>query len=264
MSQPAIFVSHGAPDIVIKQSDARTFLEQDLPRYLQMPDAIVIVSAHFEASGAQVVGDPEPEMIYDFGGFSDQLYSMVYPAKGDPELAVRIEGLLKAAGIPVRTIARRGFDHGAWSPLMLMFPDADIPVVQVSVDPDRDALYHYNLGKALAPLREENILLIGSGHITHNLRAVFMAMRGGVVEPEMPAKISAFTEWLAERFSAGDRKSILEWKNHAPFSKENHPTDEHLMPLFFAFGAGGEDSQAKRLHTSTQYELLQSDVWAFS
>ena len=147
-------------------------------------------------------------------------------------------------------VPHRGYDHGTWTPLRLAFPDADIPVVQVSVDPSRDAAWHYAVGRALAPLREEGVLLVGSGHITHNLRALFPVMRGGVTaDPELVRRVNAFVAWFAERFEAGDRDAILAWRDEAPFPLDNHPTDEHLMPLFFAYGAAGPDAKAGgRMH----------------
>jgi 4,5-DOPA dioxygenase extradiol len=262
-AMPSVFVSHGGPNIVIEKSDAHDYLAT-LATRLPKPKAIVIVSAHFETDGPVVVTDPQPDMIYDFGGFSPDLYEMVYPAPGEPALAKRIAGMLADAGLNPRVAPERGYDHGAWNALLLAFPDAEIPVVQLSIDPNRDAAYHYALGKALAPLREEGILLLGSGHITHNLRAVFGAMRGGDAPyPEMTEKVNAFTEWFAEQFGKGDREAILDWRARAPFTAENHPTDEHLMPLFFAYGAAGEDAKAERTHHSRQYGFFAWDSWFF-
>lgn len=260
---PSIFVSHGGPNVVIEPSEAHDYLAT-LGTTLPRPKAIVIVSAHFETDGPVVVSDPRPAMIYDFGGFAPELYEMVYPAPGEPALAGRVARLLAEAGLEPRVAPERGYDHGTWNTLILAYPEADIPVVQLSVDPRRDARYHYALGKALAPLREEGVLLIGSGHITHNLRAIFGAMRHGQsLDPELPGKIEAFTEWFADRFAAGDTEAILDWKDKAPFVAENHPTDEHLMPLFFAYGAGGEKPEAERAHHSRQFGFFAWDSWLF-
>lgn len=264
MSLPSIFISHGAPDLVLQKSEAANFL-RNLPNILDTPKAIVIVSAHFEASGAKVVSDPNPETIYDFGGFDPSLYQMTYPAKGDPQLANRVFDHLKSAGIDSELVSNRGFDHGVWSPLSLVYPQADIPIVQVSIDPSRDAKYHYELGKALAPLRHEDILLIGSGHITHNLRAVFSVMQTGRVDAVMGEKVDAFTEWFHEQFEAGNKDAILDWRNSAPFPVENHPTDEHLMPIFFSYGASSNDEEAtaQRIHSSKQFDSFVYDVYKF-
>jgi 4,5-DOPA dioxygenase extradiol len=223
-----------------------------------------MVSAHFETDGPVVVTDPHPAMIYDFGGFQQELYEIVYAAPGEPELAMRIAHLLADAGLNPRIAPERGYDHGAWNTMVLAWPDADIPVVQLSIDPNRDAAYHYALGKALAPLREEGILLIGSGHITHNLRAIFASMRYGKdPDPELPRKIEAFTEWFAEQFEKGDREAILDWRERAPFIADNHPTDEHLLPLFFAYGAAGDSPKPERAHHFRQYGFFAWDSWFF-
>lgn len=262
-TMPTLFVSHGGPNIITDPSPARDYLSS-LSSLVGRPRAIVIASAHFETDGAVVVTDPAPGMIYDFGGFAPELYQMVYPALGEPELAMRIAHLLVDAGIETRVAPTRGYDHGSWTTMKLAFPAADIPIVQVSIDPDRDASYHYGLGRALSPLREEGVLLVGSGHITHNLRAVFGAMRHGMAaDPEMTRQVEAFTGWFAEEFANGERDRILDWKRLAPFVRENHPTDEHLMPLFFAYGAAGDRPRAERAHASRQFGFFAFDSWMF-
>lgn len=258
----SLFLSHGGPNIVTDDSAARDFLKS-LPAVIGRPKAIVIASAHFEEKGAAVVSDPAPEMIYDFGGFAPELYEMVYPAPGDPALAEKVASKLESAGIAARLIGKRGYDHGVWTPLLLAFPDADIPVVQLSIDPERDAEYHYRLGEAVAALAEEGVLIIGSGHITHNLAAVFGAMRGGARDPGAAEKVEAFTGWLAEKLMARDTAALLDWREAAPFAKENHPSAEHLMPLFFAYGAGGAASRPERIHASRQYGFFAFDAWLF-
>lgn len=262
-SMPTLFISHGGPNIVIDDMPARDYLT-GLSRLLPRPKAIVVMSAHFETDGVAVVTDPKPGMIYDFGGFAPELYRMVYPAPGDPALAEKVLGLLNDAGLKPQKIERRGYDHGTWTPLLLAFPEADIPVVQASVDPRRDAAWHYSVGRALAPLREEGVLLIGSGHITHNLRALFPVMRSGAKpDSRLVEQVNAFTGWFAEKFATGDREAILEWKKRAPFPAENHPTDEHLMPIFFAYGAAGEAPRAERAHASKQLGFFAYDSYLF-
>lgn len=263
-SMPTLFISHGGPNIVLDDTPARTYL-QNLPALLPAePEAIVVVSAHFETDGVAVVTDPNPTTIHDFGGFAPELYKMVYPAKGDPELAEAIVERLEKAGLDPHTYEKRGYDHGTWTPLLLAFPDARIPVVQVSIDPRRDAAWHYGIGKAIGDLRREGILLIGSGHITHNLRAFFTVFRHGVlVDPVLADKVDAFTNWFADRFAEGDRDAILNWKERAPFPVENHPTDEHLMPIFFAYGAAGEAAKPERVHASKQMGFFAFDSYLF-
>lgn len=263
-AQPTIFVSHGGPTIVIEDTPARDHLRELAQTLPVRPKAIIIASAHFETEGAAVVSDPAPGMIYDFGGFPQELYEMVYQAPGDPALAERVKTMLEENGIETRLVDQRGYDHGTWTTMKLAFPEADIPIVQVSIDPSRDAEYHYKLGAALAPLREEGVLLVGSGHITHNLRAVFNAMRGtATVDPEMAGKVSAFTEWFARTLESDDKEAVLHWDSRAPFVKDNHPSDEHLMPIFFAYGAAGPDAHATRIHDSRQFGFFAFDCYRF-
>ena len=263
MTQPSLFISHGGPNIVTDESEARRFLES-LPKLIERPSAIVVASAHYETRGTEVVADPKPGMLYDFGGFAEELYEMKYAAPGDPILAGRVATLLEENNLECRVINERGYDHGTWTPLILAFPEADIPVVQLSIDPSKDARYHHALGKALAPLRDDNVLLIGSGHITHNLRDVFSVMRSGVQPtPRMKEQVGAFLGWFVDRFAVGDHAALMDWENRAPFVSENHPTTEHLMPLFFAYGAGGSEAKATRIHDSRQFGFFAFDSWMF-
>ncbi|MEP9371483.1 class III extradiol ring-cleavage dioxygenase [Mesorhizobium sp. KR1-2] len=262
-TMPTLFVSHGGPDIVIKDTPARHYLET-VSNLVPRPKAIMVMSAHFETHGVTVVTDPKPEMIYDFRGFPAELYEMVYPAPGAPALAERVLSLLEDAGLSPARIGKRGYDHGTWTPMKLAFPDADIPIVQVSIDPNRDAAWHYAVGNALSPLREEGVLLVGSGHITHNLRAFFSTMRQGMaVDPELPGKVRAFTQWFAQKLAANDTQALLDWKRQAPFPADNHPTDEHLMPIFFAYGAAGASPRAERVHDSVDHGFFANDSYLF-
>lgn len=260
---PTLFISHGGPSIVLEDKPATHYLRH-LPDFVGRPDAILVVSAHFETDGVSVVTDPAPGMIYDFRGFAPELYAMVYPAPGDPALAAKAFVLLESAGLKPGVIEQRGYDHGTWTSLMLAFPKADIPVVQVSIDPHRDARWHYQVGRALSALREEGVLLIGSGHITHNLRAFFTVLRqGAAVDPALAQQVQAFTGWFAERLAEGDVEALLDWKERAPFPTENHPTDEHLMPIFFALGAAGEGALGTRVHDSIDFGFFANDSYLF-
>lgn len=256
ISQPALFISHGAPDLALGASPARAFLESLGPR-LERPDAIVIVSAHHEAQGGPSVRAPGRfRTWHDFGDFDRRLFEVRYEPAGDASLADEVTRLLAEAGMaPVRDDSDL-IDHGSWVPLSLLFPNADVPVVTVSIDPARDSRWHERIGRALAPLRRRNVLLIGSGSISHNLRAVFTA-RGG----EDRAWIDRFTGWLEEAIRTGDRERLLSAMAEAPDAARNHPTDEHLLPLFFAAGAGG--GNGVRLHHSYDRELLAMDAFAF-
>ncbi len=263
-TQPTIFISHGGPNIVTDDTPARTHLLNLASTLPDKPSAIVIASAHFETDGPVVVSDPSPEMIYDFGGFAPELYEMVYPAPGAPELAGRIKQMLDDAGLPARLDGKRGYDHGTWTSMKLAFPDADIPIVQVSVDPRGDAEYHHKLGKTLASLGKENILIVGSGHITHNLRVAFSVMRDGATpDPREVDKVISFTGWMKDNLEAGRTECLLDWTKQAPYPEYNHPTDEHLMPLFFALGAAGEGASATRVHDSLSFGFFAFDCYRF-
>lgn len=260
---PSLFVSHGGPNVVTDDTPARDFL-RSLSTLVERPSAIVVMSAHFETDGVAVVADPQPGMIYDFGGFSPELYEMVYPAPGSTAVAEGVLDLLDAACLAPQRVEKRGYDHGTWTPLLLGFPDADVPVVQVSVDPSRNAAWHHSVGAALAPLREEGVLLIGSGHITHNLRALFPVMRHGrPSDPVLIRQVNDFVGWFADTLAAGDTDALLDWRRRAPHVAENHPTDEHLMPIFFAHGAAGEAPRAERVHASKQYGFFAWDSYLF-
>lgn len=260
---PALFISHGSPDTVVAQSEAADWLRQmaqDLPR----PRAIVVASAHFEVSGGIVVSaDPEPETIHDFGGFAPELYAMQYPAPGEPELARRIAGDLQKAGFVARAADKRGFDHGVWVPLKLAYPDADIPVVSVSVDPNKGPEHHFRLGQALAGLGAEGVLVIGSGSFTHNLGEAFKLLRKGTRVADVPDWVEKFSEWMNERLAAGDVEALLDYRRAAPYAVENHPTDEHLLPLFVAMGAAGEHGTARLVHDSAEFGVLAMTMWRF-
>lgn len=259
--QPALFVSHGSPMIVINDTPARTFLEGLAGELPARPDAIVLFSAHHDDQIASITSAAMPETIHDFGGFPAELYAMHYPAPGKPELAGRVAELLDAAGIATRLDPQRGFDHGAWTPLMLAWPNADIPIVQVSIDSRQSPEYHYRLGQALTPLRYENILLIGSGSMTHNLRAFF---RGGFpARAPVEGWVADFLGWLDYRLEAGDTNAALQVVDKAPHGHDNHPTPEHILPLFVALGTGGVSAKATKMHASVDHAVLAMDAWRF-
>lgn len=259
MTMPTLFVSHGSPMIVLDQSPTRAFLEQYAPE-LPRPKAILVITAHFEAAQPTLTAAERPPMIYDFGGFPEPLYRMSYPAPGGPSLAMRAAELLQQAGFAPRIDATRGFDHGTWTPLKLLYPDADIPVVQLSVDPRRDARWHFQLGEALAPLRDEDVLIIGSGSLTHDLYAFFGRRAPGGPSPKDYA--AAFAAWMAERIESGRIEEVLDWDVGAPDALRNHPTPEHILPLFVALGAGGP--ARRRVHEAMDHDILSMDAYAFA
>ncbi len=258
-SLPSLFISHGSPMLAIEDSPAHRFL-LELGKRLPRPRAIIVVSAHWESLAGVVVSlAAHPETIHDFGGFPAALYALQYPAPGAPEVASRAAGLLEAAGFAVKRSASRGLDHGAWVPLSLIYPEADIPTTQVSLPHGASPAEHERMGRALGILREEGVLIIGSGSLTHNLQE----FSGGPIDAAVPSWVSSFAEWMDLRLRTGQRESLLEYRAQAPFAARNHPSEEHLSPLFVALGAAGDGARAQRWHASYQYRVLAMDMFAF-
>lgn len=261
---PALFISHGSPMLAIQDSPARRFLV-GLGTSLPRPEAIIVFSAHWESLGGPAVSFAEhPETIHDFGGFPAALFEIEYPAPGAPGLAERLAVLLERDGHVVKRSPARGLDHGAWVPLRLMYPDANIPVLQVSILRGGTPAEHERLGRALSELRKEGVLVIGSGSLTHNLHEV----RGRGSDAPVQAWASEFATWMHDRLNGpmnDDRRgALLDYRRKAPHAERNHPTDEHLLPLFAAMGAAGDDVHGERLHSSYEYGVLAMDVYAFS
>jgi len=227
-----------------------------LAAQLAKPKAIVLLSAHWESTDLRVASHPAPETWHDFGGFPRELYAVQYPAPGDPALAARIVQLLATHGLPAQLDAKRPFDHGAWVPLSLMYPAADIPVVQVSLPSQMGPAGLNEVGQALASLRSEGILIIGSGSITHNLRELDWQAGPESVEPWA----KAFRDWMIEKLAADDGAALHQYRQQAPFAAKNHPSDEHLLPLYFARGAGGPFSIA---HQGWTLGALGMDIYRF-
>lgn len=255
--QPTLFLSHGSPMLALEDSPARRFLAE-LGATLQRPDAIVVVSAHWDTEVPAVNAVTRNATIHDFHGFPQALYALTYPAPGAPDLALRVADLVGNAGLRASIDPKRGLDHGAWVPLMLMWPAHDIPVVQLSVQSQLGPGHHLQLGRALASLRAANILVIASGSFTHNLSA--LRRFGAGTEPEW---VTAFAEWMDHAITAVRICDLVSYRRLAPFAAENHPTDEHLLPLFVALGAAGESPRAARLHGSTEHGILRMDAYRF-
>ncbi|MEO1147484.1 MAG: class III extradiol ring-cleavage dioxygenase [Cyanobacteria bacterium J06638_22] len=251
---PSLFLSHGAPDLPIRRGSTQDFLRH-LPKTLPPPRAILMLSAHWLTREPIVSCASQLDTIYDFGGFPGKLYQLRYPAPGAPDLANHVVKRLTEAGFPVKTHASRGLDHGAWTPLILAYPDATIPVTQLSLQPFQTPEYHLRLGKALAPLRQDGVLIVGSGAVTHNLGAVGAAYDAPPLEWAV-----AFDDWLAEAIAQADITSLLAYREKAPYAARNHPTDEHLLPLFVALGAGG---RGRVLHRSFTYGAFSMASYAF-
>lgn len=256
--QPALFVSHGAPTIVTSRSPAARFLSGLSDLAPQRPSAILVASAHWETGRPSLNAPAVNDTIHDFGGFPPELYRMRYPAPGAPAAAERAAGLLREAGFSPEIDRVRGLDHGAWTPLMLAWPEADVPVLQLSVQPHLDAAHHLAVGRALAPLREEGVLILGSGSFTHDLRG----FRGQAEDAPEAAYAAAFADWVDQALVEGRIEDLLQWRSLAPEAVRNHPTPEHFLPLFVALGAGGA-GPALRLHRSTTFGILRMDAFAF-
>ena len=257
---PTIFVSHGSPMLALQDSPARRFL-QGLGQSLARPKAIAVVSAHWETRGAPAVSlATQPETIHDFGGFPQALFDLQYPAPGAPAIAERAAALFDAAGIPVGRSATRGLDHGAWVPLQLMYPDADIPVLQISIVHGAGPALHQHLGAALQALREEGVLLLASGSLTHNL----YEFRGQPVDAPAPGWVTGLEAWMREKLAANDQEALLAYRHLAPMAEKNHPTEEHLLPLYVAMGAAGPGAKAELLHRSFEHGVLAMDAYAFN
>jgi 4,5-DOPA dioxygenase extradiol len=253
---PSLFVSHGAPTLPFEDVPARDFLA-GLAARLPRPAAILAVTAHW-CTGTPATGTvDQPETIHDFFGFPQVLYELTYPAPGAPDVGERAVTLLTEAGIPAQADPQRGLDHGTWSPLSLIYPDADIPVTQLSVQPGADAAHHIAVGRALAPLRRDGVLVLASGGAVHNLTE----FRNGIFET--PAWAAAFDTWLIDAVGRGDTAALENWRDQAPEPDRAHPSDEHLLPLFVAYGASG-GRPGTTLHRSFTYGSLSMAAFAFS
>jgi 4,5-DOPA dioxygenase extradiol len=249
---PALFVSHGAPTLPFDDVPARDFL-RGLGREIGRPRAILIVSAHWDTEMPQAGSVAVNDTIHDFAGFAKALYNIRYPAPGDALLAREVTALTGG-----RVDETRGLDHGAWVPLMLMYPDAEIPVVQLSVQSRKGAAHHIALGRSIARLRQDDVLVMGSGGFVHNLRQIAPPS-----SPE-PDWSKAFSDWIHDRLMAGDTAALADYRKRAPHAVLAQPSEDHFMPLFFALGAGGEQAKPARLHSSASFGSLRMDAYSFS
>jgi 4,5-DOPA dioxygenase extradiol len=255
---PTVFLSHGSPMHAIEAGIAgRAWTE--LGRRLPRPRAVLIASAHWETSIPMLTGSAHPETIHDFGGFPDEFYQLRYSAPGAPDVATEAVARLKAADITAGIDGFRGLDHGAWVPLKWMYPEADVPVVQISVQPDHDTEHHLRLGHALRPLADEGILIIGSGHATHNLRDWASSRQRRETLPY----VDAFSRWLQQRLVSGDADALTHYRDRAPEAARAHPTEEHFLPLFIAWGAAGAGATAERIVEGFEAGALALDSYLF-
>ena len=258
---PSFFIAHGAPLLAIENNEYTQFVSE-LGKTLPQPKAIILFSAHYEAP-VQRVSDivGEFETIYDFGGFPEALYQIKYPAKGERTITDEIRGLFKENGIPFEIDTSRGLDHGAWVVLKMLYPNADIPVISMSVNQRLTPEEQYKIGKALSHLREKDVLIIGSGGTVHNLRIVAWEKDG----KENEQWAIDFDQWLEQHLTTWDTASLFDYYSLAPNAQHAVPAygKEHFVPLFYAMGAADDTKQAKLLHRSYRYGNLSHSVWQF-
>lgn len=253
---PTLFISHGSPTFALdpgKAGPALTALGLALPR----PKAVLVVSPHWMTREPRVAIAPRPQTIHDFGGFPPALYQLQYPAPGAPEVAQRAIELLRAAGLSAEADAQWGLDHGAWVPLMHLLPQADVPVFQVSQPARLDGESAYAYGQALAPLRDEGVLIVGSGSLTHNL---YELRRD---DDEADPYASEFGDWVAQVLAAGDHARLRQTMAQAPHARRAHPTAEHLWPLMVAAGAAGAQEPVTRIDGGVTHGVLAMDAYRF-
>ncbi|TAN55485.1 MAG: dioxygenase [Rhodospirillales bacterium] len=256
-TMPALFVSHGAPTMAIEDSPTRGFLES-LGGTFPRPRAVLAVSSHWSAAAPVIGASVKPATLHDFYGFPEELYEIDYPAKGSPELARRVQSLLADNGVAARLDEKRGLDHAIWTPLRLMYPKADIPLVPLAVLPRETGDFHFKLGEALRPLREEGVLILASGGITHNLREYFVRSPEAGIEPWA----AAFADWVRDKAMALDDEALKAWET-APQAIRNHPTPEHFLPFLVALGAATPCVPAKVTHRAYGWGVLALDAYRF-
>lgn len=264
-SLPALFISHGAPLFAIDAGASGPALTRLGERLKQQAGAglrgVVIMSPHWMARAPAVMSTDKPQTWHDFGGFPPELYKLEYPAAGAPALAAEVGNLLREHGIEAQSDAKRPFDHGAWVPLMHLFPKADVPVVQLALPAGWGPGQVYAMGQALQPLRDRGVLLVGTGSMTHNLSEFF----GGQREAE--PYVVEFSRWVEAAIERGDLAALLDYRSQAPHASRAHPSDDHFLPLFFALGAGGfgqGDAPVKPGYVSREvmYGILAMDSFA--
>lgn len=253
---PSFFFAHGAPSLVIEQHEYTDFLKNVAANYPR-PKAIVIFSAHWESRVQAVSQVDTYSTIYDFSGFQDELYSMTYPAKGDHALAGEIVDLFAEKGIDTVVDTTRGLDHGAWAVLKLVYPEADIPVVALSVNRNLTAKEQYETGKILAGLKEQDVMIIASGGAVHNLRRVNWN------SDTVDEWAIAFENWIQDKIEKWDTEALFKYQELAPYAKEAVPTAEHFIPLLIAMGSGDQARAPKLLHRSYQWGNLSLTAWQF-
>lgn len=253
---PSFFIAHGSPDIVIQEDNYTNFLAK-FKDSIEKPRAVLVFTAHWESSVQTISSVSEYDLIYDFGGFSKELYEVKYPAKGNHELAEKIKRLLKEKGIGSIIDNKRGLDHGAWSILKLMYPMGEMPIIQLSVNPYLSNSEQYKIGKSLEDLKDEGVLIIGSGGTVHNLSAV--NFYGETIDQWAVE----FDDFIKDRIGDWDLEALFKYDSLAPNAKKAVPTNEHFIPLLLAMGVGDELKKGKLLYRDYQFGNLSRSVWKF-
>jgi len=249
---PVLYLSHGAPPL----ADDATWTRElaDWSANLPKPKAILVVSAHWEEAPVAIGATTTVPLVYDFWGFPERYYTVTYPAPGAPELAEKVRKLLNGPGTEVHEAPGRGLDHGAYVPLVEMYPDADVPVLQMSM-PTLDPVRLFELGRKLTPLRDEGVLIIGSGFFTHNLSAMEVGVHGAP-----PRWSTEFDEWGAQALRTGDVDALLDFSRKAPAAALAHPRVEHFAPLFVSLGAAGGEEHPRTVIDGYWYGLAKRSV----
>lgn len=255
-----LFVPHGAPTFALNPGAIGSAMRAAAQGFAA-PRAIVIVSPHWETNVPTVGSGTQLSTIHDFYGFDPALYALDYPASGSPQVAQAVADALQAHGLAVQGSPTRGLDHGAWIPLREMFPQADVPVVPLSVQPHLGPEHAWRVGEALAPLVAQGILVIGSGNITHNLRDWRDARDSAA---DVPEYVRRFSDWVAQRLAAGDADALVHYRSLTPDGARAHPTDEHLLPLLTACAAAGPKSVAHAYYRGISDHAICMDGYTFA
>ena len=255
---PTLFLSHGSPMMALAEC-ATTRFWQALGADLARPRAILAVSAHWDTQRPAASMATQPETIHDFYGFPQPLYELRYTAPGAPDVARRAAQLIDAAGLGPTALSERGLDHGAWAPLRFVYPRHDIPVAQLAVQSRLGPRHHYELGRALAPLADDGVMIFGSGGVSHNLREWGSVALGA----PPPAWMAEFVAWVRNALEQGDHDALIEYAKQAPHGVRNHPTDEHFLPLFVALGAAGPGARITRELRGEADRAIALDSYVF-
>lgn len=256
---PSLFVPHGAPTFALRPGAAGAALVRAAAS-LARPRAVIAVSAHWDTDQPTVGTAGRLETIHDYWGFPPELYSIRYPATGCKEGAAEVLARLRAAGFSADGDDRRGLDHGAWIPLRMMFPEADVAVIPLSIQSHLGPAHHLALGRALADLAANGFLVVASGNLTHNLGDFQFAYRNG---GQVPPYVREFSDWVWQRLDADDLPALLAYRDIAPGAARAHPGDDHLLPLYVALGAAGEHCRVERLHAGIDSYVIAMDAFAF-